>query len=72
MANDPLGLEPDVHEVTEAEGRAILDNAARHYLNMSGEEFLRAWKEGRFSENGACTDPDVAWVSMLIPFAEGR
>jgi hypothetical protein len=36
---------------------------------MSGEEFLRAWKEGRF-QNGSGNDPGVAYVSMLIPFAE--
>ena len=57
-----------IHEVSDAEGLAILDNAARHYLNMSGEEFLRAWEEGRF-DNVACTDP-VMYVSMLIPFGE--
>ncbi len=70
--NNTLDTEPGIHEVTDAEGRAILDNAARHYLNMSGEEFLRAWKEGEFSKNGASTDPNVAYVSMLIPFAENK
>jgi len=69
MANDTPDIEPGIHFVSDEEGRAILDNAARHYLNMSGEEFLRAWKEGRFTENGD-TDPKVAWVSMLVPFAE--
>lgn len=69
MAIDPTDIETGIHEVSDAEGLAILDNAARHYLHMSGEEFLRAWKEGRF-ENGACEDLRVAWVSMLIPFAE--
>jgi hypothetical protein len=72
MTNHTIEVEPDIHEVTDAEGRAILDNAASHYLNMSGEDFLRAWKEGRFSENGICADPGVAYVSMLIPFAEDR
>jgi hypothetical protein len=38
---------------------------------MSGEEFLRAWKEGRF-QNGACGDPGVAYVSMFIPLADPR
>ena len=69
MANDVLDLGKDIHEVSDAEGLAILDNAARHYLNMSGVEFLRAWKEGRF-QNGSGNDPGVAYVSMLIPFAE--
>ncbi len=48
---------------------AVLDNAAQRYLNMSGEDFLRAWKEGRF-RNGTCSDPGVTYVSMLIPFGE--
>ncbi len=69
MADDVIDMGRDIHEVSDAEGFVILDNAARHYLNMSGEEFLRAWKEGRF-DNGACTDPGVTYVSMLIPFAE--
>ena len=69
MPNNTIEPGSDVHEVTEAEGRAILDRAARRYLNMSGDEFLRAWKEGRF-ENGTCTDPGVTYVSMLIPFAD--
>ncbi len=70
MANDTNATEPGIHELTDAEARAIFDNAARHYLNMSGEEFLRAWKEGRFSENGAYADPNVTYVSMLIPLVE--
>ena len=48
MPNDTTEILPGIHEVTDEEGRAILDNAARHYLHMSGEEFLKAWKEGRF------------------------
>ncbi|HZT29658.1 MAG TPA: hypothetical protein VFA33_07245 [Bryobacteraceae bacterium] len=72
MANETLEIEPGIHELTDAEARTIFENAARHYLHMSGDEFLRAWKEGRFSENGACADPNVAYVSMLIPLAEPR
>ena len=71
MANDVTESGEGIHEVSDAEGAAILDNAARHYLGMSGEEFLRAWAEGRFRK-GACADPGVAWVSMLIPLAEPR
>jgi hypothetical protein len=67
--NDSVEIGTGIHEVSDAEGLAILDNAARHYLNMSGEEFLRAWKEGRF-DNVACNDPGVTYVSMLIPFGE--
>jgi len=69
MASDTTEIVTGIHEVSDAEGLAILDNAAHRYLNMSGEEFLRAWQEGRY-DNGACTDPGVAYVSMLIPFVE--
>ena len=72
MANDAIDLGEGIHEVSDAEGLAILDNAARRYLNISGEEFLRAWKEGRFAQNGGCTNLRVEYVSMLIPFAEPR
>jgi hypothetical protein len=71
MPNDATEIEPGIHEVSDAEGCAILDKVARHYLHMSGEEFLRAWKEGRF-QNGACGDPGVAYVSMFIPLADPR
>jgi hypothetical protein len=67
--NNSVEIGPGIHEVSDAEGMAILDNAAHRYLNMSGEEFLRAWKEGRF-DNGTCSDPGVTYVSMLIPFGE--
>jgi len=49
------------------EGRAILDRAARHYLQMSGDEFMHAWDAGAFDH-----DPDLPGlinVAMLLPFA---
>ena len=56
----------DAHEVSREEGRHLLDDAARRYLNMSGEEFMAAWDEGRIA------DPDglrVQQVATLLPFA---
>ncbi len=50
--------------LTREEEFAILDRAARQYLNMSGEEFLRRWKEHDFE------DPDsfeVIYVGMRVP-----
>ncbi len=44
-----------------------LDEAARHYLNMSAEEFLRQWKAGHFRGRRACSDPRIAYVASLIP-----
>ena len=60
---------PDVtiHEATAEEGRAILDRAARRYLNMSAEEFIEAWNAGKFDDNP--DRPEVMRVAMLLPFA---
>lgn len=45
---------------------SLFDAAARRYLRMSGEEFLKAWDEGKFGPN-----PDqqrgVMDVAILIP-----
>lgn len=56
----------DVEEISLDRGRIMLDEAARQYLNMSADEFIAAWDEGRF------TDPDslrVQQVAVLLPFA---
>lgn len=50
--------------LTREEEFAIFDRAARRYMNMSGEEFLRRWKARDFE------DPDsfeVIHVGMRIP-----
>lgn len=51
-------------EATPEEGRRMLDNAARKYLNMSREEFLDAWDMGEISNDTLA----VAQVAALIPF----
>lgn len=53
-----------IEYVDEEEGAKILDRQARRYLNMSGEEFARAYREGEIS------DPDrseVIRVALLLP-----
>jgi hypothetical protein len=55
----------EVEEISLDDGRRMLDEAARQYLNMSGDEFIVAWDEDRF------TDPDslrVQQVAALLPF----
>lgn len=64
---DIVDIEPGIHELTDAEAWAVFDNAARHYVHMSGEEFLRAWRERRFDD---CNDLGVAWVTTLIRLSE--
>lgn len=54
-----------VEEISLEEGRRLLDDAARRTLNMTAEEFIEAWDEGRFA------DPDslrVQQVAALLPF----
>lgn len=56
----------EAEEVSLAEGRRLLDEAARRLLHMTGEEFIAAWDGGRFAE------PDrggVQQVAALLPFA---
>lgn len=57
---------PPIKELTAEEGRELFDRAARRYLNMSGDEFIRAWDAGEFDDP---EQPDVIRVAMLIPFA---
>jgi len=54
-----------IQELNREEGRVLFDEQARKYLNMSGEEFLRAWDAGEFKDPDR---PEVLRVAMLIPF----
>ena len=55
-----------VRELTREEGMDLLDRAARQRLQMSGEEFIRAWEAGEFDDDP--DRPDVMYVAMLLPF----
>lgn len=55
----------DVQEITPAEGRKMLDDAARRSLNMSAEDFIAAWDEDRIPEPDSLR---VQQVAMLLPF----
>jgi hypothetical protein len=57
-----------VRELSPEEGRKLFDEAARFYLNISGDEFIRAWEAGEYDD-----DPDrseVMSMAMLLPFAQ--
>ena len=56
-----------IHLSTEEEWRAIVDRAARYYLNMSGDEFARAWEQGAFTDTDR---PEVMRVAMLLPIGK--
>lgn len=55
-----------VRVLTHEEGCALFDRAARRYMNMSGEEFIRKYEAGEFGDPDK--DPNVIRVAMLIPF----
>jgi hypothetical protein len=56
-----------IRELTREEGKALLDTAARRYLDMSADEFIQAWESGKFDDDP--DQPDVMYVAMLLPLA---
>lgn len=56
----------EVASIDDATAWSLFDAAARRYLQMSGDEFLKAWDKGEFGH-----DPDshrgVMDVAILIP-----
>jgi len=57
---------PEPRMVTREEGHAIFDQAARHYLGISGEEFLRRWDAGEFGDIDET--PGLVEVYMMMSF----
>lgn len=53
-----------VHELTREEGLQVFDKAARHYLGISAEEFMRRWDAGEFADDDR---PEVVSVWMMLP-----
>ena len=51
--------------LTAKEGKSLLDQQARRYLQMSGEEFVRRWKAKKIKNPDR---PEVMQVAFLIPF----
>jgi hypothetical protein len=56
----------EIRELDLEAGRELVDEQARKYLGISGEEFARRWETG---EIDADDDPDVMRVAMLLGFA---
>lgn len=55
----------NVQELDAEEGRSLLDRQARRYLDMSGDEFARAWEAGEFADR---EDTALVRVAILLPF----
>lgn len=56
-----------IEELTREDGQRLFDQAARHYLGMSGEEFLKVWKAGQYEDVDTF---EVMAVAMLLPLVE--
>ncbi len=56
----------EIREMTPEQGRQLLDDKARQYLGISGEEFRTAWESGRLDPDA---NPNVMRVAMLLPLA---
>ncbi|HEY3306139.1 MAG TPA: hypothetical protein VGL70_21675 [Candidatus Binatia bacterium] len=54
-----------VEFLTPEEGRKLLDEQARRYLHMSGEEFARKWNAKEFDDPDR---PEIMQVAFLLPF----
>jgi hypothetical protein len=52
-------------ELTREQARELFDRRARAELNMSGEEFIRAWEAGELDPD----DDHVIALWMILPFA---
>ena len=61
-----VGTNGSVRDLTDEEGRALFDNAARFYLDISGDAFVERWDSGYYDEDP--DRPDVVDVAMLLPF----
>lgn len=62
---------PPIRGLSYDEGFAVLDGQAQRRLNMSGEEFLRRWRAGDFSDEFKDANHSAfAALSILVrPFA---
>jgi len=47
--------------LSDEEARKIFDEAARYYMGISGDEFLRRWDAGEWQD-----DPDHAPVMQVV------
>ncbi len=53
-----------VKELTPEESRELFNRQAERYLNMTGDEFVRAWDAGELDPDSS---PDVMRIAMLLP-----
>ncbi|HUI56076.1 MAG TPA: hypothetical protein VLY04_13965 [Bryobacteraceae bacterium] len=59
--------EPRAAQIDRDSAWSLFDAAARRYLRMSGEEFLKAWDANSFSDPDPDAHRGVMDVAILIP-----
>jgi len=68
-ATEPTETVPAVRWLSDDEARAEFDAEARHWLGVSGEEFLRRWDAGEYRDVFDDEEhPGVLMVATLIPW----
>jgi hypothetical protein len=65
MAKTATQTHDEIRELTEEEWNRSIDRAARYYLGISGEEFVRRWNAGYYGD----WDDDLraTHVAFLLP-----
>lgn len=67
--SDPVA-DPEVVYVSPEAGRRMFDEAAREWVGMSGEEFIRHWEAGEYADLVESEDNrHIIDLVLLIPFA---
>ena len=54
-----------IRELNTDEGREMIEELTRQYLDMGLDEFLKAWDSGAFNDTDR---PEVMRIAMLLPF----
>jgi hypothetical protein len=63
---DPDSRLPEARQLTSEEWAALLDEEARRYFGISGEEFQRRYKAGELDVE----EPHVWEVALMLPTVE--
>lgn len=69
LINTSTTIDDDLPEgriLTEEEDREMKENLARHYFDMSLDEFTEAWKAGKF-DGDRKRHGDVVFLASMLP-----
>jgi hypothetical protein len=65
---EPAGLNgKTIEQISREEGARLVDRQARKFLNMSGKEFVRRYRDGSLENPHSLA---VARVAILLPLVE--